>query len=270
MKIHHCSDIHLEINGLIPPPLLKTEGGDLLILNGDITCARFFAKGKNDPAARGQQKMMKKLNKEVFSKYKQVVYVLGNHEHYGYNIDYSLTTMVDWFKTNKFENVIVLENGVIDLENGMKLFAATLWSDLNKMNPLSVRDVELGMNDYRVIGIGVDNDVLSGEDTVRLHEKSLKALKNCLKEDGDFIVVTHHAPSRLSETNRPTAISPGYYSELDEMIMDNPKIKYWLHGHTHYKANYEIGETKVRTAMYGYRSYEPNLAQNFKLGEIEL
>ena len=48
----------------------------------------------------------------------------------------------------------------------------------------------------------------------------------------------------------------GYVSDLSNLILDNPQIKYWLHGHTHQQVDYMVGETRVMCNARGYAGYE--------------
>ena len=50
----------------------------------------------------------------------------------------------------------------------------------------------------------------------------------------------------------------GYHNHLEELIMDNTQIKYWVHGHMHDPVDYTIGETRVLANPRGYAGYEHN------------
>jgi hypothetical protein len=43
-----------------------------------------------------------------------------------------------------------------------------------------------------------------------------------------------------------------YVSDLDDLIFDNPQIKYWSHGHTHESVDYMIGDCRVVCNPRGY------------------
>ena len=57
------------------------------------------------------------------------------------------------------------------------------------------------------------------------------------RPDEKFVVVGHHAPSKLS-THEQYAnehiMNGAYSSDLSEFILDRPQIKLWTHGHTHH------------------------------------
>jgi hypothetical protein len=79
------------------------------------------------------------------------------------------------------------------------------------------------------------------------------------KPDQKFVVVGHHAPSRLSTHPKyahDTVMNGGYSSSLDEYILDHPQIKLWTHGHTHEDFDYMIGNTRIVCNPRGYINYE--------------
>ena len=84
MRVAVISDLHLEFEDLILP------GGDVLILSGDVIEARYLKKDQYDPMniTLPHEQSMKRHDRhyrffvEECSKYKDVIYVMGNHEHY--------------------------------------------------------------------------------------------------------------------------------------------------------------------------------------------
>jgi hypothetical protein len=61
----------------------------------------------------------------------------------------------------------------------------------------------------------------------------------------------------------------GYHSDLSELILSNPQIKLWTHGHTHELFDYMIGSTRVVCNPRGYHSYE-SIADTFKLKIVDI
>ena len=53
-----------------------------------------------------------------------------------------------------------------------------------------------------------------------------------------------------------------YSSDLSEFILDNPEIKVAVHGHTHDRFNYLVGDTRILCNPRGYKYYEA-IADNF-------
>jgi hypothetical protein len=74
-----------------------------------------------------------------------------------------------------------------------------------------------------------------------------------------FVVVGHHAPSKLSTKPRyqdDVMVNGAYSSDLSEFILDRPQIKVWTHGHTHHNFDYMLGSTRIVCNPRGYISYE--------------
>ena len=114
----------------------------------------------------------------------------------------------------------------------------------------------------------------SPEDAVEDHKKTLGYIKSVIEGHNDrkFVVVGHHAPTKLSTHPRyadELIMNGGYSSELDEFIMDHPQIKLWTHGHTHEPFDYMVGETRVVCNPRGYINYE-NRAELFQLKFVEV
>ena len=90
-------------------------------------------------------------------------------------------------------------------------------------------------------------------------KKFMRRLRKCLKETTkDIIVMTHFAPSIKSISEKylkgNVYINASYASNLEKFITDNPRIKYWFHGHIHDSIEYEIGQCKVIAEPYGYHT----------------
>jgi hypothetical protein len=97
------------------------------------------------------------------------------------------------------------------------------------------------------------------------HYRSRDYIKHTLEENRatgknlPVVVMTHHAPSKASTKPRylnDTIMNGAYSSDLSEMILDNPEIKVWTHGHTHDQFDYMIGSTRIVCNPRGYKGYE--------------
>lgn len=87
-----------------------------------------------------------------------------------------------------------------------------------------------------------------------------------------FVVVGHHAPSKLStkpQYEKDFLMNGAYSSDLSEFILDHPQIKLWTHGHTHHRFDYMLGTTRITCNPRGYIGYEAE-ASNFELQYIEV
>jgi Icc-related predicted phosphoesterase len=92
-------------------------------------------------------------------------------------------------------------------------------------------------------------------DSVRLYEGSVAWLHEELRkhDPARTIVVTHHAPSRLSipPQHRGNPLNAAFVSDLDQIIADS-RVALWIHGHTHDNVDYRIARTRVLSNQFGY------------------
>jgi Icc-related predicted phosphoesterase len=67
------------------------------------------------------------------------------------------------------------------------------------------------------------------------------------------VVVTHHAPSARSEppSQADSPLKSAFASNLDSLV-ESSGVPLWIHGHTHYNADYVLGSTRVLTNQRGY------------------
>lgn len=287
LKIDFLSDLHMEIN---PNPRLlwPKEPGNVLILGGDTTCYRFFDPRRTDADSRSMRKRFDRLMEFTFNHYERVLYLPGNHEYYGYTFigadeEFSKRTLTaNWCMQVVNNDVIVIDDVVI--------ICATLWTDFDNHNPMTMLAVTEAMNDFRVIQYKRDEDVtyqdrhqfggtyrnrLTGLQVLDEHIKSVAFIQAAIKTypDKKIVVVTHHCPSLQSHSVHrfgDTTLKFGYCSSLEPMILDS-RILYWIHGHTHYNVNYMIGDCNVISSMYGYDGYDRHRGSpKHEIGRIEI
>ena len=259
MKIKVVSDLHLETceYGHGVPDLGE---GEVLILGGDILCARHFKKDGN------LKKVYNNFLKKCVDNFDWVLYLAGNHEAYGYNYEGTW----DVLKENLPEGIHLMENSVVKIADWAFL-GATLWTDFRNENALEMMEASQCMNDYKVIRIGSNYRKMNPDDTLGFHKKSKLFLQQKLEQfkNTKTWVLTHHAPSYQSvhPKYRNSGIANGaYVSDLDDLILNNPIIKCWSHGHTHTSFDYKIGDCRVvcnpRGYYNGYNNADLNLEFN--------
>jgi UDP-2,3-diacylglucosamine pyrophosphatase LpxH len=238
------SDLHLEFMG----PQFNPGSGDVLVLAGDILTARNLNRDDSSPK---RQRYLEFLN-ACSQGYKHVIYVAGNHEHYGYDI----TRSQEAIRNIAPANVHFMERDELVLGDWVFL-GATLWTNLKNNDPMVKWDVERYMNDFRVIR--VDDMRFTTDRWWAEHFRSFQWLDTKLAEHKDkkVFVVTHHAPSVQSIherylMDRHYNRNYGYFTDLDEWIIAHPQIKYWTHGHVHNSNDYIIGATRVVSNPRGY------------------
>lgn len=267
MRINVISDLHLEFSDLELP------GGEVLILSGDV-CEAKHVKAEYDinnilnegSPSTGNFKRSDRYTRffhEECCKYDKVFYVAGNHEHYGYTYHKTIPHLKEMMPAN----VTVLEKEAVEY-NGVLFLGATLWTDMNKNDELTLYHMKSMMNDYRqVTMLNEAKNVyhrLIPEHTVAEHVKTKQLFRffleeNRAKKNLPVVVCTHHSPSKVSTHPRYThdvIMNGAYSSDLSEFILDNPEIKVWTHGHTHDMFDYQIGDTRIICNPRGYKNYE--------------
>jgi predicted phosphodiesterase len=245
MKIKVISDLHLEFGAMNPGE------GDVLILAGDVCIARDIDK-----------KEVGKPYRDFFTKcalyYNKVFYVMGNHEHYGYNF----TRTYNKLKDHLPRSITLLENETV-FYNNWAFMGATMWTDFHMGNPIDMLEAQMSMSDYAIIRYGGNYRKLLPNDTYNTHQLTKMWLSNELKElapNVNVCVISHHGPSALS-TNpkwRGDGLNSAYTSNLEYFMETYPNIRLWCHGHTHDSHDYIINETRVICNPRGYVGMEPN------------
>jgi predicted phosphodiesterase len=236
MKLHLLSDIHLEFAPFAPP----ATDADLVILAGDIGLG---------PDA---------IEWAAVTFPQPVIFVPGNHEYYGGHLK---NTLVKMRRTAEGTQVRVLDGDGI-IFGSVRFLGATLWTDfLLTRNPLLAQhEAQARMTDYRRIRTAAYR-CLRAPDTRRAHGVARGFLEKCLTEpfDGRTVVVTHHAPSERSISQRSRVanhLNAAYASDLEPLM--GPEVALWVHGHTHDSLDYRVGETRVVCNPRGYLPMEPN------------
>jgi len=269
MKIKLVSDLHLEFSDI---NIQNTDNCDVLILGGDICVAQDLHDhpelvNSSDQAAiaagtgLGRRQQSAQRYRDFFKRcsfqFPHVIYVMGNHEFYNgkffAGIDYMREELA------KYPNIYMLEQDTKVIDD-VTFVGATLWTDMNKGDPLTMHAIEGMMNDFRIIRNDKRNfAAMSSRDVVARHARTLDYFRSVLAEQHDrkFVVVGHHTPSFQSchpMYGNDTLMNGGYHSDLSEFILDHPQIKLWTHGHTHHPFDYTIGETRIVCNPRGYEN----------------
>jgi Icc-related predicted phosphoesterase len=256
MKISFISDLHLEFQNY-PHSFGKEQGGDILILAGDITSAGLWIHNRTDPEARSQRKFFEKYITPLSKQYDKTFMVMGNHEHYKSNFQETKGVLDAGFDSIGLD-ITVFDNNSFDY-NGWTFIGCTLWSDFNNHNPIAMENARLGMNDYRLIGVetGPWNRTsfpIYPQFTYEKHQQSRAYIDAISANKDNVFVFTHMAPSfkSLNTEHCGNGLDYAYASDMSEFILDRPQIKYWVHGHTHMSVDYMIGDCRVLSNQRGY------------------
>lgn len=247
MKFLLMSDLHMEAGakGFRPDPIADEKDVNLF-LAGDI-CE------------------IDKLNTiipfliDMSVRFKNVVYVPGNHEFYHGHIHLAVDKLKNAINdakdnmNNYLYNVHFLNNDSVNID-GYNVIGSTLWTNMNNHNPMAMWDAENGLNDYRLIKISGYRK-LRAVDTYNEHVKCIRYLEKKLSDlaGQKNIVITHHAPSHLSIAPEYIGdrLNPAYISELSEFV-DKHKPILWCHGHVHNSFDYMLYDTRVLCNPRGY------------------
>lgn len=235
MKIAYCSDLHLEFG----PLEFENPGADVLVLSGDILVEHelmHWSEANADFGAIPERALRYHAFMQMCSKkFTHVIYIMGNHEHYHGDFATTITSLREKFAY--LENVHILDKETFEL--GDVLFVGgTLWTDMNREDPLTHDHVGSSMNDFIIVEnskntvhykkrvplvkpVGVTDDEwlklpydkvtalvdatrpakLTTHDAVADHEAMLDVIMETYKTMAPWqsmVVVGHHAPSKLS------------------------------------------------------------------------
>lgn len=203
-----------------------------------------------------------------------VIYVHGNHEGYGHNLDDEIAKIRD--ASAGTENVKFLDCDEHVVGN-VRFLGAALWTDFKLFGDdrryFAMTKSEEVMTDYRRIRlVRKGYSRLRAKHTAYFHEKHKAWIVGKLAEShaGPTVVVTHMAPSVQSVPGQYSndLTSAAYASNLDEIAS---RVDLWLHGHIHESFDYRIGQCRVVCNPFGYmatdgkaenESFDPNFVVN--------
>ena len=133
------SDLHLEFSqGHMNLPESSEDKETVLVLAGDIGMAK-------------RATTYRPFIEKVAPRFRDVIFILGNHEHYKGHFPTSHTRI--WNELVEFDNVHVIEKECLVIDN-VAFVCATLWTDMNNHDPMCVEQVRFGMNDYNLVRNG--------------------------------------------------------------------------------------------------------------------
>lgn len=269
MRAQIVSDLHLEFDDI---NITNAGDVDVLVLAGDIMIAQdlhdhpetsYGMYSNVNLADLGRRQAIalrfRDFLKRCSLQFPHVVYIAGNHEFYHGRFPGSLQDLRN--ECAKFPNVYFMENDCRKI-NDVTFIGCTLWTDMNKGDPVTLHTVADMMNDYRIIRhdqLGYTK--LRPAHTAAQHRKSVEYIRTVIegKFDEKFVVVGHMAPTRQSIHPRykdDSIMNGAYASDLSDFILDHPQIKLWCHGHTHTTFDYMVGSTRVVCNPRGYSGYE--------------
>lgn len=257
LRLWVMSDIHLELTrGWDLPTPEQRPDFDVLVVAGDLV----------PRAERGVKWLLERVRQPV-------VYVMGNHEFYGTDVD---RTVEKAQAAAAGTNVHVLQNGV--LRTGNVTFAGcTLWTDfaIGGDIPRSMAIAADRMNDFRKIRTNRYIERFRPSHAMARHKESRAFLESELRRsrgDERLVIVSHHAPiPDMSDglggsddeprgSGDDSGLTPAFRSDLRSLMSpaaDDGRgelrpADMWIFGHTHQSFDSVVGNSRVLSNAKGY------------------
>lgn len=157
--------------------------------------------------------------------------------------------------------VTVLDNDHAQID-GVTFFGTTLWSNFEGRSQACMNGVRRRCGEFFFVKkrtLDADGrEVLKKfqpEDALKTFDASWSALqKHVAEANSKTVVISHHAPSLqgLNPQYTGNGMDGAFASDLDEAIAPLERVPVWVHGHTHIKRTYRIGDTVVRANCRGF------------------
>lgn len=272
MKIAYMSDCHIEFG---PLEIKNDHGADVLVIAGDVLIAEYLNKSEETILDKNWKYFhivnnSKTFLKNISDEFKDVIIIAGNHEYY--RGCWNKTLKILEHEYGKYKNIHFLENNSKCID-GVLFVGSTLWTDCNKNDPVTIQQLKYRMNDYSLIKNELKGYIpVTPVDTMMRFRTSFDCIFNMIKNTNKCVIVTHHSPSFNSvhpKYRSDRSMNGGYCSNLSDFILDNPQIKYWIHGHVHDEFDYMIGDTRILCNPRGYIGHQ-ECANEFKLKVVEI
>jgi len=263
MRCHYLSDLHLERQDFLWP----LPQGDVLIIAGDLCNARCLDPRVTDKYSSDQRARVLRFIETASANFTHVLLVPGNHEHYDGVFDATATLL-----KRHLPDVTVLNDEAIALD-GIHFFGTTLWTDFENRSQAALDGVRRRCGEFFFVkkerrgGVGASLTKFQPEDALAAFDSAWRALQRHLSDTSGkpTVVVTHHAPSfrGLNADHAGNGLDAAFASDLDVHIASAANVPAWIHGHTHVRRTYRIGETIVRANCRGFDGKDAS-ARTFK------
>ena len=242
MRIQIVSDLHLEFHNPLPP---LAAGAGVIVCAGDLA-----------PIGTGAV-----IYAAEWWSGAHILYVPGNHEFYGTDIDRGSERLADQCGAL---GITLLDPGAIEID-GVHFIGATLWTDFlldGIAGEAGAHAAARGMSDFagQILHKGGTRRFTSYA-SARRHAEERRFIEAELaaaqREGKAAVVITHHAPTPRSIAPRfhGHPMNPGFASNLEALIgRYEPRL--WIHGHVHDSVDLTIGATRVLANPGGYDANE--------------
>ena len=272
-KVREVSDLHLEffadsflavdssacvpiVDRLIPP--LDSDADTVLILSGDIVTVR-------------KAGILVNLFKVLIPRFKHIIYVFGNHEHYHGYLHSTFPVFEDLLQNalcEDYEKITMAGNEPVKkVIDGVTYLCGTLWTDCGGRSDIYAHNtIQSYITDHRAIK-SLNHRGITALELIDIHEKTLKQFGKWMnkKDTSRFVICTHHLPSfqavdaqYLTDDQVTRTLNHAFASNLDAFILKY-KPAFWVFGHTHTKFFGKIGSSQLICNPNGYPG-EKNIA----------
>jgi Icc-related predicted phosphoesterase len=185
----------------------------------------------------------------------EVVYVLGNHEYYGGDLDLIAERARQAAAGSRIH---VLERSAVAI-GGVEFVGCTGWTDFRLFGDETVHDAmtmaESRMNDYRLIRRNHGTRRLRAADTLAAHFQSVAFLReHCAKDpDARRVICTHHSfyADALPRSLGRDLVGAAYCSDRVDLV-EKLQPAAWISGHVHESRDRVVGPTRMLANPKGY------------------
>jgi predicted MPP superfamily phosphohydrolase len=267
LHIRVVSDLHLEhhfdfyANPLIAAELvekivapLPTDKKSVLIVAGDLTAGQ-------------RPERAKTFFELVCDRFAHTIYVLGNHEHYGMQLEQTQQVLQDTIHTDiSEEKLTIVGDKLKKIEiGGVAFLCGTMWTDYGNGNAEVHEVISSCVNDHNYIRSqrNASGPFQDGRVTpailAEVHGEFIADLRAELSRSDNqkTVIVTHHMPSfsavdpQYTLTRGSRLINHAFASNMDQLMIEFSPA-YWFFGHTHTKYEGKVGETTIYCNPHGY------------------
>jgi len=233
MRILLISDTHQEFERSLPIHIPEKLAYDCIVAVGDISDhSRVIS-------------VLKSISDD-----KPIVYLPGNHEYYHHSFVDVNKYLEDEFE--KHSNLYVIghnfSNGGIVSVDDVVFIGDTFWP-----KPISIQGFDqwkFAINDFSLISDATMDNIS------KLHENGKKVFESDIAADKDTTVIalSHFIPKieLISPPFQGSSLNSYFCVDINDKVVVDPAIKFWLFGHTHDKMEKKIDNTMFISNPTGY------------------
>ncbi|GKT51495.1 uncharacterized protein ColSpa_11676 [Colletotrichum spaethianum] len=218
------------------------------------------------------------LNRQL-AEFHVVFHVLGNHEPYGSSWEDIREKLNSFQEANRKkreedpssgigEYVLMCQREYSIPSADITILGCTLFSNIpdSKLTPVSN-----GLNDFREI------DDWTVEEHCQRHKEDLEWLNTRIKAIAEdprrkIVILTHYSPTEDSRAVKPlhanSNLKSGFSTDLrDQPCWENPQVKLWAFGHTHYNCDF-VDEGTRKRVYTNQKGYSEGRSAGFRAGNV--